>query len=1094
MNDADDNRSFLEADYCLWLDTLLLVKGCTKGHIAAEIRHQAKKLAKNDTELGHARGLTDAAVRNWFTRSSLPAENKPVLLEALKLIVQKEISARPNGLATKLDFKDLCAEIQRTHKQSTKRGKAIADISTKLFENEALVHAVGPLSEIDPADLGLGTWLFDGELAPYCAREVDVEIAKVLDSDAKFLFLVGPPKSGKTRTLLEGLRKSRYSNFDLYWISAALGSIDQVIVEVSRLKSANAVFVLDDLQRLRFDNDSGLNFHKFMQLSELGIVAGTLHVSALESWKNSQIDHRESPLHYPSSKLIKQIVDASLNLNPNLNDEELYAASESLKGTQADSEEITYLPAWLASVEALVAQFNLLSRGRAIEQSVARAIIDAKVLHPRGVSLQELKLLAEQAFAFSNKNGIWSNRAWEDTLESISTGISPGSPHSVIVRNPDNPDLYAVLDAVWDRVLPDSWDTSHIILQPDLVEQASTSAVSQGYPKAAISLIQRYGQHRNTQLNRILGLAHQTNGDVDEAKKIFLNAISSGDDEARPFLFDILMAEGRLDEAEEILDQTRDSDLGLYHFGMGGIAILKSDHETAVRHLEEAKKAGYPEAQRSLAALKLFSYDFDSALDLATQADENGSLGAPLVLGLVNFALGRLEEAEKQFLRLKGTPDAALGLAKIQVKRGDYRKARRWFEECLELAEFFRSRSLIFGYSAELQPIAQYGLLGAAAADELNDYVIEILDQYFSKNLPPWDRLQAHFGNAEFLHGILLEMENHLKKLAKSEQGTEEIVQTHYFNLGLVQLALGDFSNAIESFRSGVEGTATRNNIGLAQLKLGDFESALAAFQSTIEVGDSFGYACAVDLLYELGRYDECRVYAQALADSNYVVGLNALGLLCLNEGSIDEAIKFFERAKSFPNAIHNLGVAHKALNNSQLARSYFQLAARLGVFVSFAELGVIELDEGNKAGAKNLYETAAKNGAAVGYFYLGDMFHDEGDHSEALRNFCFGAARGHRESITGVGYYLESYEHFEDAKVWYLKAATMGSTWAMVNLGDLLVGENDFYLAEYWLTKAFNNGEHGAATELVDLFESQGQLEKVDFWKSIIERGSREG
>ncbi|MCJ0901766.1 hypothetical protein MTX38_32330, partial [Rhodococcus sp. ARC_M13] len=154
--------------------------------------------------------------------------------------------------------------------------------------------ATEPVSaaELDPKALNLGSWMFDGGVPPYVARTADIQLAERLTANATGLtVVVGPPKSGKSRSVLETLAGA-VPDATVQWVNPAPGVLPALVDLHWKEKNAGpGVVVLDDAQFLGVNPMDGLTAQRLTELASRSRLIVIVHEQDLGMWRN-QINNR----------------------------------------------------------------------------------------------------------------------------------------------------------------------------------------------------------------------------------------------------------------------------------------------------------------------------------------------------------------------------------------------------------------------------------------------------------------------------------------------------------------------------------------------------------------------------------------------------------------------------------------------------------------------------------------------------------------------------------------------------------------------------------------------------------------------------------
>jgi tetratricopeptide (TPR) repeat protein len=120
---------------------------------------------------------------------------------------------------------------------------------------------------------------------------------------------------------------------------------------------------------------------------------------------------------------------------------------------------------------------------------------------------------------------------------------------------------------------------------------------------------------------------------------------------------------------------------------------------------------------------------------------------------------------------------------------------------------------------------------------------------------------------------------------------------------------------------------------------------------------------------YQQGNLDaaEKNFRQVILGDSGNILGLNLLGMICVNTGRPEEAVKLITQALEInpadAQAQGNLGLAYQRMGNLKLAESYFRKSIEIGCKTRtiFISLGNILRESGRASEAVRVYESTLK-------------------------------------------------------------------------------------------------------------------------------------
>lgn len=1036
-----------EREYRLWLESVLTVTGYTRGQFAHEVRKTARSLAVTQSEIEDARSLTDAAVRNWFSRPSLPSASRPILTKSLITVVEKSGMATPLDAHPNLKFSDIVRGLRELHFGNSKTGRKIPLISQTLIERECLLHEVSSSREINEIDLALGSWVLDGQVPTYCARDIDSELIERLeDNRYRFTFLIGPPKAGKTRTLLQALKTSSKGDWPTFWVSPTPGAIDEVLRQLQGLQLKNIVFVLDDLQRFPFDSDRGLNFQKLDALAHWGIVVGTIHTSTVERWRAAKIDHRDgADKGFPGPKSLALLLSSTLELDAKLSTRELAIANEALAETPAANQEILHLPAFLASVDALVQQAKLLQHGQPIEQAVINALIDTKILFPEGVGLETIRQFTITWMNFNVPNVFFSESAYENTLVSVTTGVTAGSPHSILMPNLDNPEKFSLMDAVWEGIAPEEWQTDHINLEDIGHFQVSRAAFQQGYFETTIDVLIALGPLLEGEHFMLMGLASQYLHSLDEAKKWYTLGVEYEDVECLQGLLELQLTLGGIEEAETTLgayNLLSEAQVDLYR---GIIARAKGDRVTAEDLLRRSAEAGEPAGAFNLASMFAAEGKMQEVLYFAEQAAQGGFELAKILIAASHADNGRFEEAEKLAEPLRAIfPQSTLLLANICFRRNELDQASQLIEEAESVLDelvqegFFidetYTRSSISVSKAQLavakkdfQAASSYldlvvsddwahqtevTRLRGVIESELGNFeeAVSILEPI--SNLPPAAldlaivylrqdkrelalaqyRRAGELGNwtAYMLLADILSREGRHEEAVENYQlgASADVLRTRcLIGKGWSEYLLGRFDDASRTLEMVPDAPLAANNLGVIAMRLGDEDIAIERFRKAAAGGERLALLNLSDIYIRRGDWESALGFAQKGEDLNDPDLIMRLGLIADQKNDTERARIYFERAAGLGQAwaAYCLGLHYQEVDDEDRAVHWFSTAADLGEVEGHRSLGFLYWDKPDRENAQNYFELAHSAGDSFSGCMLSEMDCETGNFESAI-------------------------------------------------------------------------------------------------------------
>ena len=223
-----------------------------------------------------------------------------------------------------------------------------------------------------------------------------------------------------------------------------------------------------------------------------------------------------------------------------------------------------------------------------------------------------------------------------------------------------------------------------------------------------------------------------------------------------------------------------------------------------------------------------------------------------------------------------------------------------------------------------------------------------------------------------------------------------------------INMGVGEFWEINNGISHGVENRGSEDRIHLIVDWMPNHDNkteaeVLVADQSE-ETDRSAVNAEALDSMvargYQLNRSGDIvkaeSLYRQVLhADENHVDANNLLGLLCLQTGRMDDAVKLIEKALSISpddaQAHSNLGIAYRNINKLQQAGKHFNESAKLDPKNPgpFNNLGGIYMVLGEYQGAAMCFKQALaiQPGLADVHFNLGNALVQLQEYDEAIQN-----------------------------------------------------------------------------------------------------------
>ncbi|QHG85232.1 hypothetical protein D1O33_24430 (plasmid) [Rhodococcus rhodochrous] len=987
---------------------------------AAVIRAMQKYLWKKNLSAGLAKkwqigGRVGSDYSQWRTGHSEAAvkrpyaPEKPQLREALIAVVEAVVPrppARVRGVANEhgwITFAKLCDELdEQKNGARSARGKkhaedAHAENRSRRSRDLTAIAPV-PAAQLDPTVLGLGSWLFDGGVPPYVIRTPDTLLSDRLASASAGLFVVvGPPKSGKSRSVQEVLARTLGSEY-VQWINPAPGVLP-LLVDLRRRDKEDhpctGVIVLDDAQLLGVNPTAGMTVQRLTELSSRCRVIVVLHTADLSDWKRQVKDRRaDSELNkFGATVELVELLDSHRIDYPSiLDDTEAAAAARALTSISAQPGlDLTRLAEALASVDHFKAMADATRTKAEIDWALIEAAIDATILSPAGIEIDGLAQLCKLHYRALQRNRPWRTSKFDEAFESATTG-NAGSPHAILIRHTTKDNAYRLFDALVPHLRSPDRSLEHLRgfdLNGPASFQAGWWEHLAGRPIEARAWFNYSAAYENSDAMFNLGTLAAQDGDFEEARRWWQLAAAQNHPNSMHNL--------------GILDQRRDD-----------LANARAWYERAASH-------DHPDAMFNLGSLAHQDGDFEEARHWWEQAATHNHPGAMIKLGTQSHQEGDLRTAWYWFEMAANhdNTDAMFNLGVLAREADNLAEGTAWWKQ-----------AAVHGH---IESIYNLGVLAREDPD------LTEARRWFEKAAA-----KDHFGAMNDLGALAF----HLGDLKEARRWWEQAA-THNHpeamnNLGVLAEKKNDYAEA----RYWFERAATHHSFGAMEnlAALAEKENDYVEAHHWHKQAADHGQPAAMNKVGEFNRrngdFEEARHWWEQAATYNHPGAMNNLGVLAEKKNDYAEARYWYERAATHdqPEAMKNLGSLAYQGGDFEEARRWWEQAAAHGHLDAIIDLGKLAFKEGNTVVAREWWRRAADLDHADAMHILGAFAYDDDDYATARQWWEKAAKLNHPGAMFSLGVltYEDEDEELATARAWFKQAAALGHEDARRTLNEL--------------------------------------------------------
>jgi len=691
-------------------------------------------------ELGVETELTGRTIGRWErgTREKpqpqYPAD--PWSREALVAVVTALVPVAPVEVEW-ASFRKVCEEFIADRLERIERGSGILD-SYAVQERNKERHqflAAWPTTAggIDPVALGLGSWAFNGAPPPYVHRTADARLARQLEVPG-ITTVLGAPKSGKSRSVLEVLQR-HYSSALTWWVNPSPSVLPLVLENAKKAKinERPAFVVLDDAGLIGTDPAGGLTAQRLHDLAAVCTkLVVIVHDETFADWEQQLTDHTGIGSDSPGSGATWELIDLIRNgvrYDSVLDDRETTPAAQAYDGAdlRLKNFDLARFAESLAGVDMLRDKARkILASATSVEAALIEAAIDTSIVFPTGATPETLGSLAKEYYRQRQPNRPWRSNLLADAFDTVTTGITAGSPHAILITTGSS--KYRLLDALAPELLHPDRDPLSVLKKTAIPEALLIKAVDNvavwHYRNGRLVQARRMWNSQaaagDTRAMLILGaLALKVETDTEIAREWWERAANAGHDEAMYRLGELSQLRGKSELAQQWWERAAASGhvSAMYRLGvmtktsghpesarywwtraghaghaqamneLGGLFSLKGDTMSAREWWERAANTGDPQAMYNVGVIAKEEGDSEAAVAWWTRAADAKHAGAAYVLGRIANRIGDTEGARawfEQAAKPVGSVHAVEKLVGLAEDRGDDADAQRWRERLTE--------------------------------------------------------------------------------------------------------------------------------------------------------------------------------------------------------------------------------------------------------------------------------------------------------------------------------------------------------------------------------------------------------------------------
>ncbi|MEO0023865.1 MAG: hypothetical protein RL196_306 [Actinomycetota bacterium] len=866
VQSKSEEQLALEKSYIAWMAAL---KGAFDGH-QRKMHPLILEVLPRGPERDYFR--TDNGKKvfdSWFNSAKLPTGKYAELIDGkFGDLASQHLKGQPES-TSELPLPEVMKKLREVRAANQAQARKQSNIAVELYQTEVLKYEATKVKDLNEIDLQLGSAVFEGKLPPYCERDVDSQIISALnDQNRKIVVVVGPPKSGKTRTLIEGLKSSNLAENTVYWLNSMnQGSVNALAKAIATGRLVNPVVMLDDLQRFEFEGPGAISRTTFRLLLSASKIVATLHAVDAAEWKLVDLERSSGTkwgLSTPSKEVSEAFLSSSINLSQRLSADEL-ARAESVYASLQDKQQLRHLASYFSSTEYfLLKAKRIQASNNAYDFAFLEALISAKIIWPSGIALEKIRSLFESELK-STTNLPWLEAEWERVVMDFAMGVTSNSPHALMVRTSKNREFFELFDGVWPHIRPAHWKLKIDGQNLSLREIASIGLA--GYVQECIRILKKE-EISDVAKHGYLGYFYRSLKDYKSSEEHILKGIEQGDESAVNELGLLYEEMQRFPEAVNCFLKAIEIGITIAENNLGNVYRAMGNFAQAEKHFLNAIQKGDHSAYNNVGLLHHDLKRYGEAEVAFLKAIDHGDSHADNNLGLLLQALERYEEAETRFKIAinKGDKEAPNNLGRLFVELKRFDEAETQYVKVLDTGDSRARLGLGFLFYEQANYSQAATCFGSALAEGSLVAHLYLGNTYFKLNrFTEAERhyLQAIENGETFALISIAKLYCEFEKFDDSELYCQKAIESGEAEglivIGILRAKQNRLEEAEEYFTSAIKQGNPNGlaNMGVLQIIKRNFDQAESYFRKAVENGDKSALLNLGNLLYKLDRWDE---------------------------------------------------------------------------------------------------------------------------------------------------------------------------------------------------------------------------------------------